>query len=278
MAFVEGLLEVFEDEIGDWLFSNPNLQKGIDRLLVAISTLSGSYLVHRGQEARTWLEDIINRLIAEALQDDPMPELDPLIARRMVNHIANEHLTDLSPLLWAELVQQGCKPEKALLAADKVYKNTLRILWRALRAGKQAETGTLADVSEEVLGNLERLAVPVPSVKMRVVCPGCYRVVRDWDTTKETVTIGPAVAQCEKCNALIPTPFTPWDRATRKQKAEETRFAIGTIIVSVLAMVLSPFIDPVLCLAVSGVGLLAGILLVISTRKQIKESRTTPRW
>lgn len=287
MSLLESILELATDIIDE------REDKKNAKILDALDKISANYIAQRGIPAREWLkQEIRNSLEREYKNTQPrithglnyfqeyllileIPKitLDEKSLIQIVNHITNGHLSYVKDLLCAELVHQGHPTFNASRRADGVFLRLLTIVTMAQAAGKEAETGALGEVNTD---ELSRLAKIVRGNKRRIICPNCYRIIREWDITKINFDFGPLQVQCKQCNNITPTNLTPWDKTSVKHKITvfigPIIFIIGSIIVIIF------FRDQPSCAVTTLIAIPAAVFWAYNSWRQGKESLKVPIW
>ena len=142
----------------------------------------------------------------------------------------------------------------------------------AAAAGPQAETGASGKYDEKAAEKLTKITI---GNTQRLICPHCYRVIREWDPFKNAPFYAPAQVQCKDCHTVLLTPFKSWSRSTGKEKVTNFLFPALFIIAGVLILILAQ--DYAFRFG-GGIAVCIGIFWAASLWKQGQQSLTIPVW
>jgi len=198
------------------------------RLLESLDKVSSVYIKQRGLDAVEWIKREIWKAPGLPYEGSDVP-LNEEEVDRIINHIANGHLDCVDELLEADLVFRGNNPSWSRYKASSVLNHLVKNFILANAAGNEAKTGAIIDMPASELSKLGLGAASVAQRKRRrVICPYCYRTVREWDPAKSGYDFGPNQIKCKKCGNIIPTYLIPWNKRTTKEKRRI--FAVPVII------------------------------------------------
>jgi hypothetical protein len=263
---LELILKIATDQI------EKNEEKKNSKIIEALDRSSAEYLAQRGQPARNWLSNEIITFLTTENKNIPPTPLDTVIVNRILDHIANGHLSYVRELLWAELIHAGYSIENSSRRGSSVYVGLTLNLLMAVAAGPTAETGTLGEVPQEEIKRLMMIAV---SSKFRITCPNCYREIRIWDAHKQLNAFGPAKIQCSQCNTILPTYLTPWDKTTTKYKIKTFIWPFLFIFGGILSMI---FLKIDVCTFMGGASIVIGLFWAFQVWQQGRVSLKIPNW
>ncbi len=210
-------------------------------------------------------EDVIQKLLRKDFGDI----IDDTTANRVLGHIAKGHLSVTKELLWADLMQQRKNPDETYQTASKIFSAILvhLIYAQSKPDGVYSDSDTLDEASQKDMEEL--LPRALISVKRRIICSNCYRVIREGESNEMNMHYGPSLIQCATCGHITPTHLLPPNKLTY------TFPPIFLIVVGVFMLVI--FRDSV-CGIGGWVSIFIGILLAFQLWQQRKEPNKPPIW
>ncbi len=241
-------------------------EKRQEKILGELDVASSEYLKRHGKPA---YEELKNDILS--FQD---MNLNEETVNRIVNHIANGHLSSIRELLWADLVYQGAERDKAYRIAAGTFAGLLVKFFFIQAAGPEAEIGQYGEVPQAIITWITK--VVAVEQKQRLICPNCYRVIRQQTAkTGGFQDMGPSQIKCKECSQVVPTNLIPWSKKSILYKVFTFGLPLLFIIGSVWGIIWSP--DNV-CITIGGILILCCLILVFNIWRESKASITIPIW
>jgi hypothetical protein len=258
-------LQTLFEQIGE--MAEKDEEKRNEMLCSAFDNMSAEYLKKLGEPARIWVKNHIMNIKGAKL-DEPT-------ANRVVDHIANGHASFVKELLWADLVDQGMKRDKAEKKARSVN-SSIPLLFLYEELDSESKSVMKAGTPSKEAANMA-ITIGFPSfLKQQLICPNCYRIIRKWNRKTGIEDMGPSHVKCEECGKVIPTFFTPWNKKSKTYKIISfglpMLFIVGDLVGSIFLA------RNIYCIGGSILFFIVGLFWAYQTWRQKEESLTVPTW
>lgn len=243
-------------------------EKKQEKILSALDLASSEYLKRHGKPA---YEKIKNDILGF-----PDFNLDEQTANRMVNHIANGHLSFIRELLWADLVNQGIQRDKAYRVAAGTFAGLLVTFFFIQAAGPESGIDQYGEVPQAIINWVTQ--VVAVDQKQRLVCPYCYRVIRQQDPKRGGIQdMGPSRIKCKECGEIIPTNLVPWNKRSSAFKIFHLGTPLIIMICTIVGAIAYSFGD-LTCISISSIIVIGCAIWAFNSWNESKESLSTPTW
>lgn len=285
---LEPLLKIASDIVDE------NEHKKREKFRPILDDTTVNYLARYGQPAKDWLRDQLHGFnntyrpvqfgwrasekMEQRIPGIPNPyniSLNDETINRIVDHVANGHISAVRELLLVDLIQQGHNRDKAKGEANYIFIQLLLRLASAQAADSNSALGTLQQIPKEIEKVLDLL---IQDKNQRLICTHCYRVIREWNPKRAGGAIiedGPSQVQCKQCGQVTPTFLIPWNKRSNVYKM--TAYTVPAILIIVGILVIVALQD-VACTVGSSLAIVGGLVWIFDTWRNSRKSLVIPVW
>lgn len=246
-------------------------EKNREKIKTELDLLGAEYINQSGEIAREELKKRVSESNKNERFEWLRTNVDEKHINKAIEHVANGHATMVSDLIWADLVHE----DQEYFQANRDSSALCRHILGAFGFIQIDQQNNILYFSETPNKISEHIGKALSSTSHRVICPYCYRIIREWKITENYFHFAPAKVKCKNCGNIVPTPFTPWNKRSQKYKLNIFIFPTVLIVAGLIATIAS---KEAIILFFGVGGILGGLYMIIQEWREGQESLKTPTW